>query len=57
LTNKEDRNNYADVFESIAFDLRFGEDVKQIAESLRLMANAMDPPKKKYSYNPADRLA
>jgi hypothetical protein len=57
MTNQEDRNNYSEVLESIAFDLKFGEDVKQIAESLRAMADAMDPPKKKYKYNPADRLA
>ena len=48
---------YGEVLEDIAFDLKNGEDKKTIAGSLRAMADELDPPRKKYAYNPAERLA
>ena len=38
---------YASVIEDIAFDLKYGEDKKTIAASLRSIADELDPPRRK----------
>lgn len=53
----KEREDYAEVLTEIAFDLKFGEDKKTIAGSLRAIADELDPPRKKYSYNPEKRRA
>jgi len=47
LTNRTDKYVYAGIIEDIAWDLKEGEDKKTIASSLRMIADELDPPRRK----------
>ena len=47
MTNRTDKYIYAVIIEDIAFDLQNGENKKSIASSLRMIADELDPPRKR----------